>query len=200
VPESVTRTPERAAETERPAASIREEPARIEDAEPPKREPSQDIPTSQTPPSAISGVITVDLLHDLWPKIRLDVKARDRRIEALLSSCDPAMVNGSSIVLVTNYKFHLEKMNEDVARELVEGVIGRLVNQAVSVRTEMRGTSAPSHSNGTLSRPHVTNDLPAERTDTGVAASPTPERSENVKTVLEAAKNIFDADEITPRS
>jgi hypothetical protein len=200
VPESVTRTPERAAETERPAASIREEPARIEDAEPPKREPSQDFPTSHTPPSAISGVITVDLLHDLWPKIRLDVKARDRRIEALLSSCDPAMVNGSSIVLVTNYKFHLEKMNEDVARELVEGVIGRLVNQAVSVRTEMRGTSAPSYSNGTLSRPHVTNDLPAERTDTGVAASPTPERSENVKTVLEAAKNIFDADEITPRS
>jgi DNA polymerase-3 subunit gamma/tau len=200
VPESVTRTPERAAETERPAASIREEPARIEDAEPPKRELSQDIPTSQTPPSAISGVITVDLLHDLWPKIRLDVKARDRRIEALLSSCDPAMVNGSSIVLVTNYKFHLEKMNEDVARELVEGVIGRLVNQAVSVRSEMRGTSTSSHSNGTLSRPHVTNDLPAERTDTGVAASPTPERSENVKTVLEAAKNIFDADEITPRS
>lgn len=200
VRENVTRTPERAAPPERPTPSIREEPEKHEDAETSKLAPSQDIPTSPTPTPAISGAITVDLLHDLWPKIRLGVKARDRRIEALLSSCDPAMVNGSSIVLATNYKFHLEKMNEDVARGLVEGVIGRLVNQTVSVRTEMRGASAPSHSNGTMARSQLTDAAPAEPADASVAASPAPERSENVKTVLEAAKNIFDADEITPRT
>jgi DNA polymerase-3 subunit gamma/tau len=200
VQENVTRAPERQAPPERPAPSIREEPAKHDDAEVSNSDSSQQIPTSQTPPPAISGAITVDLLHDLWPKIRLDVKARDRRIEALLSSCDPAMVNGSSIVLVTNYKFHLEKMNEDVARGLVEGVIGRLVNQTVSVRTEMRGASAPSHSNGTVSRSPISAGEPAESMSPSVVPSPVPERSENIKTVLEAAKNIFDADEITPQT
>ena len=97
-------------------------------------------------PNPGGAAITVDLLHDLWPKIRLDIKARDRRIEALLSSCDPADVNGSAITLVTSYKFHWEKMNEDASRELIESVIGRLVNQTVTVTTEIRGANGASPS------------------------------------------------------
>ena len=136
------------------------------------------------------------MLHDLWPKIRLDVKARDRRIEALLSSCDPASVSGSSIVLITNYKFHLEKMNEDAARDLVEGVIGRLVNQTVSVRTEMRGAAAPSGSNGAVAREPIAVIDSAPMGANASATAPDPEPTAEERTVLEAAKNIFDAEEV----
>ncbi|HET9659566.1 MAG TPA: DNA polymerase III subunit gamma/tau [Thermomicrobiales bacterium] len=156
-------------------------------------------PAPSVPSTPLSGEITVDLLHDLWPKIRLDVKARDRRIEALLSSCDPASVSGSSIVLITNYKFHLEKMNEDAARDLVEGVIGRLVNRTVSVRTEMRGSAGSPASNGAAAREPMkaVESVPASATP--ASAAPDPEPTAEDRTVLEAAKNIFDAEEISPR-
>jgi len=145
-----------------------------------------------------SGTITVDQLHDLWEKIRLDVKARDRRIDALLSSCDPAGVDGSTITLVTSYKFHWEKMNEDATRDLLQQVIGRLVGQSVTVSTEMRGaatapTGASSAAREQQHRGQPNQQLPDEKPEE-------PERSEDVRTVIDAARNIFDAEELTPRS
>ncbi len=125
-----------------------------------------------------SGTITVDQLHDLWEKIRLDVKARDRRIDALLSSCDPAGVDGSTITLVTSYKFHWEKMNEDATRDLLQQVIGRLVGQSVTVSTEMRGaatapTGASSAAREQQHRGQPNQQLPDEKPEE-------PERSEDV--------------------
>ncbi|MCC6675293.1 MAG: DNA polymerase III subunit gamma/tau [Thermomicrobiales bacterium] len=145
-----------------------------------------------------SGAITVDQLHDLWPKIRLDVKARDRRIEALLSSCDPADVDGSRITLVTSYKFHWEKMNEDATRDLLQQIIGRLVGQPVTVATEMRGTPSHPTSNGSAPRESGQSAPPAN----AQPASPQPEpaHGEDARTIIEAARNIFDAEELTPRS
>lgn len=149
-------------------------------------------------PPQISGALTVDLLHDLWPKIRLDVKARDRRIEALLSSCDPARVEGASITLVTSYKFHWEKMNEETTQDLLGNVIGRLVNQTVSVRTEMRGaTPSPSSSAATVqeTRPN------GPRTEAAPSESTAPpKRTDEDRTIIDAARNIFDAEELTHRS
>ncbi len=159
----------------------------------------QNAASATSPDFAVAGnPITVDLLHDLWPKIRLDIKARDRRIEALLSSCDPASVNGASITLVTSYKFHWEKMNEDSSRELVESVIGRLVNQPVSISTEIRGANGTSPSQ---SAPRESG-IAADRS-IGVpepAPAQTPVRSDDEQTLIEAAKKLFDAEEINPRT
>lgn len=155
-----------------------------------------------TPIVATNGTpITVDLLHDLWPKIRLDIKARDRRIEALLSSCDPASVNGTAITLVTNYKFHWEKMNEDASRELIESVIGRLVNQTVSVNTEIRGAnggSAPVSAAQlqAASPPPMAADLSPAAIVEGDSEAPM--RSDDERTLIDAAKKLFDAEEIIP--
>jgi DNA polymerase-3 subunit gamma/tau len=157
----------------------------------------QEVPVSAPVPTGSGNPITVDLLHDLWPKIRLDIKARDRRIEALLSSCDPASVNGAAITLVTNYKFHWEKMNEDASRELVESVIGRLVNQTVSVSTEIRGangSAAPAFV------PSSESAMAADRSSIAVEASPppAPDRSDDEQSLIEAAKKLFDAEELNP--
>jgi DNA polymerase-3 subunit gamma/tau len=187
--------PESVAQTGRDQSITEEPKANAPDAES-SPQPSTDSGSTSTE----TGDITVDLLHDLWPKIRLDVKARDRRIEALLSSCDPANVTGSSIVLITSYKFHLEKMNEDSARSLVEGVIGRLVNQTVTVRTEMRGaTNAPAPNGMAARQPLVAVESAAAVAGSSGKTS-APEPNEEDRTVLEAAKNIFDAEEISRRS
>jgi DNA polymerase-3 subunit gamma/tau len=149
--------------------------------------------------AAAAGAVTVDLLHDLWPKIRLDIKARDRRIEALLSSCDPLSVDGNAITLVTNYKFHWEKMNEDASRDLVQSVIGRLVNRTVTINTEMRGASSSEPRNGMSSR--ETQPVGNRVVQNEEPAVPAPaQRTPADETVLEAARNIFDAEELTPRS
>ncbi|MEZ4532238.1 MAG: DNA polymerase III subunit gamma/tau [Thermomicrobiales bacterium] len=198
-PEPTRTEPASRSETaERPARPSGQTP--IQD--PPRTVNEQAEPGSavNTPIRSVSpgSPITVELLHDLWPKIRLDIKARDRRIEALLSSCDPASVNGAAITLVTNYKFHWEKMNEDASRELVESVIGRLVNQQVSVSTEMRGA------NGAASQPAPASTrastLAADHPPATVEAPapPVAVRSEDEQTVIDAAKHLFDAEEITP--
>ncbi len=182
---------------------------RTSDPAPRVAQPVEDRPVPETteqtaepitsPELAATGnPITVDLLHDLWPKIRLDIKARDRRIEALLSSCDPASVNGASITLVTSYKFHWEKMNEDASRELVESVIGRLVNQSVSITTEIRVANGTSPSQTPVSREV---GMAADRSIITAEPGPpeAPVRSNDEQTLIDAAKKLFDAEEIKPR-
>lgn len=194
-----------AADRPRPAEPIRvDRPVRPQES---RQAPSRQVTDSPVPepvpsvapvPGGAGNPITVELLHDLWPKIRLDIKARDRRIEALLSSCDPADVNGAAITLVTSYKFHWEKMNEDASRELIESVIGRLVNQPVSVSTEIRGTNGTTSQSGAA--PQQVIELAADRSPAAVDTPPEPDvtRSDDEQILIDAAKQLFDAEEITP--
>lgn len=105
--------------------------------------PAAETPTSHglTEPTANGhggdDAISVSGLADLWPRIRQDVKALNRRAEALLTEADPARVSGNRITLATPYEFHREKINSDGVRELLETVIGRLVGRAVSVEAAL---------------------------------------------------------------
>ncbi len=193
-PESRTSQRTETPSTPRPVPTIEASPS----VPPPASKPAPKAIEEDAPPARDSGSISVDQLHDLWPKIRLDVKARDRRIEALLSSCDPADVDGTKISLVTSYKFHWEKMNEDATRDLLQQIIGRLVGQPVTVTTEMRGAASHSMSNGAASRESGPSAMPGNTQPD--ALQPEPERGEDARTVIEAARNIFDAEELTPRS
>ncbi len=100
-----------------------EEPRRIAEAR----------PAAAQPRAATGGEITLDTIVDLWSKIRADVKAVNRRIEALLQQIDPVTVVGNKVFLVSPYEFHRNRMNTDEARKVVEDVISRLVNQRVQV-------------------------------------------------------------------
>jgi len=191
-PESRTSQRTETPSTPRPVPTIEASPS----VPPPASKPAPKAIEEDAPPARDSGSISVDQLHDLWPKIRLDVKARDRRIEALLSSCDPADVDGTKISLVTSYKFHWEKMNEDATRDLLQQIIGRLVGQPVTVTTEMRGAASHSMSNGAASRESGPSAMPGNTQPD--ALQPEPERGEDARTVIEAARNIFDAEELTP--
>ena len=143
------------------------------------------------------GAITVERLADLWPRIRQDVKALNRRVEALLSSFDPARVTGDSIHLATPYEFHRDKLNSDEVRALVEQVIGRLVGRSVSVSGVLVGDVGPP--------PHAVPSVRAiapESIQVPELAKPNPDGmgvipDEVHDRRLQSAKNIFDAEEET---
>ena len=155
--------------------------------------------------------MTVEQIADLWPRIRQDVKALNRRIEALLASVDPVRVSGDAVILAAAYPFHRDKLNSDDVRSVVESVISRLAGRAVkvqcSLRDELPAVSQPppaalmAPANGI--EPDTEHDLPAAAA--GAAEPPahladappngSPDEDEAAYDQrVQAARNIFDAE------
>lgn len=176
-------------------------------------------PSTERPRAATGADITLEMIVELWSKIRADVKAVNRRIEALLQQIDPVTVAGTKVFLVSPYEFHRNRMNSDEARTVVEDVISRLVKQRVQVscitREEaaaMTTTHRSSPAPPSALIPAVAVDLPSP--PNGSASFSQPETEEEPVTSvsdgerpsqissseadaqrISAAKNIFDAEE-----
>lgn len=182
-------------------------------------EQQPDAPTAVQPAPSVAGgngELTVEVLADLWPRIRMEVKAVNRRIEALLTSVDPVGVEGDRVILAAAYEFHRNRMNADEVRIVVEDVIGRLVDRSVHVTCVMPGDVAPkqSQTSGTPSASATTasRDVPEVQssqdhtTGTAPAANPGAEGTETTDSPehspaedarrIRAIKNIFDAVEV----
>ena len=180
----------------RGSSTIREapgpEPARSASIEPAPITPLH--PESPPKPSLSAnpvsgGTFDVEQIAELWPNVRADVKALNRRIEALLSEVDPVAITGNQITLAVPYPFHRDKLNSDDVRETVGGVLSRLLGKQISLVCILRGemTSPPTNSSDADNR-------------TEPVAPPEPESAsdeeERAQVRIRAAKNIFDAEEI----
>ncbi len=195
--------------------------------------PVDSPPTAPEPPPAstlpvrkasatgsTNGEMSLATIVDLWPKIRADVKAVNRRIEALLQQVDPAAVSGSQVVLVSPYEFHRNRVNTDEVRQVVENVIGRLVHTSVQVTCVAREDAMRMAGNAS-STPALAasedresddpssvkvaeaDDAPAEppepigMVDVIDAEGPPKATRKDDLARITAAKNIFDAEEVT---
>jgi DNA polymerase-3 subunit gamma/tau len=189
-------TTEQAPPTARPIAK---EPAK----------PAERPVTTAASNAAGNNAVTVAALADLWPQIRLDVKAADRKIEALLAAADPYDVVGSEIRLTTLYEFHCQRLNADKERAIVSDVISRIVQQPITIQCYLRGQEPPRTSNA--APPTVTNAAPPPVTggdsfEPNLADEPEPyddapapgDRFDSsiAEDRITAAMNIFDADRI----
>jgi len=187
-----------------------------------KTEPAQSSSAPLTVAAADSSStngLTLATIVDLWSKIRADVKAVNRRIEALLQQVDPAAVNGTQVVLVSPYEFHRNRVNTDEVRQVVESVIGRLVNANVQVTCVPREDAmrmvgnetshgpAPASTNGEPPAPSLprAEAAPAQETESVSTTTVDVADAEGVPAAshtddlarITAAKNIFDAEEVT---
>jgi hypothetical protein len=139
--------------------------------------------------SAEDGSLAIEQIVDLWPNVRADVKALNRRIEALLSEVDPVAVSGNQITLAVPYPFHRDKLNTDDVRETVGGVLSRLLGKDMSLvcilRSEMAAALAQT---GPISDQEPSADQPHN--------GPSGDEEERARVRLRAAMNIFDAEEI----
>jgi len=89
-------------------------------------------PASSSPPASVAAApagkgdgVSLEWLVEEWPRIRNDVKAVDRRVEALLSQADPHAVIDDLVVLSAPYQFHRDQLNKDDKRVVVEDVVSR---------------------------------------------------------------------------
>jgi hypothetical protein len=134
-------------------------------------------------------MVDVEQIAELWPNVRADVKALNRRIEALLSEVDPVAISGNQITLAVPYPFHRDKLNSDEVRDTVGGVLSRLLGRQVSLVCILRGemiarpTAGPERQEQAESLPRPENE-------------PDPEEEERARVRLRAAMNIFDAEEV----
>lgn len=198
-----------------PTLRVAEAPVAPPSPTPPEREPAV---RSSPGASTGNGGMSLATIVDLWPKIRADVKAVNRRIEALLQQVDPAAVNGSQVVLVSPYEFHRNRVNTDEVRQVVESVIGRLVNAPIQVTCVPREDAMRMAGNASSAPAQVPPDEPASTPSSTVAvadeATPEPPGPIGMVDVIDAegapedtrkddlaritaAKNIFDAEEVT---
>lgn len=166
-----------------PPQPSRQEPAPITPLRP------APTPSESAPRMDAEGSIEVERIADLWPNVRADVKALNRRIEALLSEVDPVAVAGNQITLAVPYPFHRDKLNSDDVRETVAGVLSRLLGREVSLACILRAELAPPGTTAPVA-PRVNSATPAAETIADAA------EHERIQARVTAAKNIFDAEEI----
>src|SRR5829696_868525 len=181
----------------RSTSSIREMPApdsvRSDSAEPATITPLRSIPVAEAPIMTVpteDGAFGIEHIAELWPNVRADVKALNRRVEALLSEVDPVAISGNQITLAVPYPFHRDKLNSDDVRETVGGVLSRLLGKEISLvcilRSEMAAVPVQSSS--------IPDQAPsANQPDDGLGAA----EEERARVRIRAAMNIFDAEEIS---
>jgi DNA polymerase-3 subunit gamma/tau len=156
--------------------------------------PELDAPVATGPRSADVGV---EYIADLWPSVRADVKAINRRIEALLSEVDPVAISGNEITLAVPYAFHRDKLNTEDVRDTVSNVLSRLLGRTMTFSCVLRGELPPQ---GVPSTP-LQSMAPAEARRADPLPEPeqvtTPTQSgDPLDSTVRAALNIFDGEEI----
>lgn len=168
-------------------------------------------PAATVPTAVVSNgannvqILTVAQVADLWERVRADVKAVNRRVEALLSTIDPVAVSGDEITLASPYEFHKNKLNGDDARLVVEDVITRLTGRQVRVLCILREEIPDPRRQESVQLPERTGSVNATEAALNddddvdaVISTPIDLRPEDEANQqrINAAKNIFDAEEI----
>ena len=158
--------------------------------EPPRAAPSaaEPAPPIFTPAPDPDGSLSA--IRDAWTDIRADVKALDRRTEALLMFMDPHAVQDGQLILLSAFDFHRNKLNSDEHRISLETAIERRIGRRLRVTTVVQSELLELMPTPTVA-PEPT---PAEQT----SPSPQPDgiapgKSDDER-FLNAARSIFDGE------
>jgi hypothetical protein len=147
-----------------------------------------------------AGIYDVAQIADLWPRIRSDVKAINRRIEALLSEVDPVAISATEITLAVPYPFHRDKLNSDDVRETVADVLSRNLGRRVTIACVLRGEFVPPAAT-TQTAPRVTappaapDPVPTTIQDNEPQDLDPGDDADEAR--LQSVKNLLDAEEIS---
>jgi DNA polymerase-3 subunit gamma/tau len=152
--------PQRAEPVRRPAPMPRRDDSAsgsYERTDAPARRPEPQPPTAPsappTPPRPATSSAGGDdgLIQQIaanWERIRTEVKAVDRKAEALLASTDPGVISGDILYVIAAYPFHAQKLNDTRVRAIVEDAVekvaGRRLNTSFVLRDELPGAPASS--------------------------------------------------------
>lgn len=112
------------------------------------------------------------MLTEVWDQILVRVKPVNTSIEALLRAAKPVEFNGDTLTLGVYYRFHKERLEEDKNKQVLERVIGEVLNKPVKVVC-------------ILSEPSLTTEVKTQMTETVLT-----ETEDN--DIVKVAKEIFE--------
>ena len=119
---------------------------------------------------AESEVILAEI-ESMWLQIVDDLKPYNPRLQAVLKSCEPTIMDESTLVIGTPSPFHTKQLEEQANRRLLEDLLTKRLKQPILVRCELINKEQQSK----------TRDARRQREDLM--------KDQTVK----AARNIFDA-------
>jgi len=95
-------------------------------------------PALTGPPAAILQTLIAG-----WECVRTEVRAVDRKVEALMRETDPVEVQGNDLRVVAAYPFHAGKLNDPRIREIMEAAIERVTGARLVVTVVARDEFNP---------------------------------------------------------
>lgn len=77
--------------------------------------------------------VSIDDVKDVWKRFLEEIKPYNHSLNALLSNCQPAKVEGITVTIAAKYAFHRDKANETANKLTIEKVLGKLLGSRVKV-------------------------------------------------------------------
>ncbi|HID85886.1 MAG TPA: DNA polymerase III subunit gamma/tau [Anaerolineae bacterium] len=109
----------------RPASPVQKRGALTPSERPRRTPPVRETPAIPEVESKASA--SLEQVRDRWPQVLAAIKPHSRNVEALLKSCEPIAVEGSTVTLGFYYTFHKEKIEEPQHAALVERVLSQVL-------------------------------------------------------------------------
>jgi DNA polymerase-3 subunit gamma/tau len=136
-------------------------PATAAPATPPAPEP---VPVAADGP-APAAEIGIDQLQEIWQRVRRDMRATQKKIEALLLETEPLAIDGDRLVLMVTFPFHRERITEESRRTVIEAAIERHAGRRYRLQCVLPDEAAPYRARAAQ---------PADAPPAGAATAATP--------------------------
>jgi hypothetical protein len=97
-----------------------------------------------------SALVTIDEVRRQWARVLEDIKRRKMICHALLIDGTPLEVTGDllTVGLRSAYAFHMESLNKQENREIVEGALSRVLARPVRFKCLLYDTPAAPPAGG----------------------------------------------------
>ncbi len=163
---------------------------------------------SQIPPGESASPGSAQVFVERWQEIRTQVKAADRKVEALLASTDPQQVVDGTLYLLAAYPFHAGKLNEDRNRATIEDAVYNITGQRVTISTVLRDEvpvadndpSTPPATPTSTPGPRRISERPPSSSDSPLTndeeEDQTGQASAEEQQVMERVKALFNGEEV----
>jgi len=92
------------------------------------------IPAKESKPVIKNDKVKLGQILEKWTQILEAVRPHNHSLEALLKATKPAAFDGKYLSLEVFYKFHKERLEVDRYKQMVEEVIGKVMDQPVIIK------------------------------------------------------------------
>jgi DNA polymerase III subunit gamma/tau len=85
-----------------------------------------------------AGSVSLEDVLAKWPGVRQTVRAQSKTVEALLNSCSPTSMEGTTLMLACDAEFHATTLQKPDNKRLVEGALTQAVGVPCYVKCVVR--------------------------------------------------------------